>query len=231
MNYDQPAENRVTSHYEYTTNEVIPIDVGQVKTSAFQFMDKLDGWCSHQKASILIDLILKFKPKTVLEIGVWGGRSLVPMACALKANTQGIIYGIDPWDSLASIEEAQNESNKDWWSKVDHNAVLQKLIGRIDEFKLVDQIKLLKTTSEKADPILNIDILHVDGNHSDKTSYFDVQKWVPMVNKGGFIIFDDMTWTENGINTTARAVEWLDENCIKIGEYQDNCLWGIWQKS
>lgn len=202
-----------------------------VKQQAFAYMDQLDGWCSKQKASFLIDLILRSRPGIIVEIGVWGGKSLVPMACALRANGAGTVYGIDPWSNTASIEEVQNEDNKAFWGTVDHEAVMRSLINKILYFQLQDQIVLMQRTSEEAPPINNIDILHIDGNHSEKTSYFDVQKWVPLVKSGGWIIFDDMTWSENGSGTTARAVEWLDANCTKIAEFSDNCVWGIWVKS
>lgn len=216
------------SHYEY-----VMVDREQnakVKEQAYQYMDHLVGWCSKDKAAVLIDIIQKNRPQVVVEIGVWGGMSLVPMATALRANGSGKIYGIDPWDSQESIKEVMNESNLAHWSQVDHKGVMRSLMQRIVQFGLSDQIELLECTSEAADPIQNIDILHVDGNHSDKTSYFDVTKWVPLVRKGGWIIFDDMTWYENGVFTTARATEWLNEHCTKIGEFSDNCIWGVWVK-
>jgi len=62
------------------------------------------------------------------------------------------------------------------------------------------------------------------------TSYLDVTKWVPLVKSGGWIIFDDITWYENGQFTNARAVDWLNAHCKKFAEFQDNCVWGIWVK-
>jgi hypothetical protein len=50
------------------------------------------------------------------------------------------------------------------------------------------------------------------------------------VKKGGWIVFDDMTWFENGIYTAARAVEWLDEHCVRFAQFSENCDWGIWYK-
>jgi hypothetical protein len=74
-------------------------------------------------------------------------------------------------------------------------------------------------------------MLHIDGNHSDETSYIDVTKWVPFVKQGGLIIYDDITWSENGVTASqARAVAWLDEHCIKLAEFSDVCVWGIWLK-
>jgi predicted O-methyltransferase YrrM len=220
----QPA-----SHYEQVVVKPEPI-AADVRRQAFEYMEQLDGWCAKPKAAILIDLILKEKPLTIVEIGVWGGKSLIPMAHALRANSKGKIFGIDPWDNNASIEEVKSETNKTFWSYADHGMVLRGLMQKIEEFDLENQIELIKATSANAPVISEIDILHIDGNHSDKTSYFDVTKWAPLVKKGGWIIFDDMTWFENDVFTTARAVGWLNTNCIKFGEFSDTCVWGIWVK-
>lgn len=216
------------SQYEMVIGEHVRRET--VKQHALACMDQLEGWCSREKGSILIDLVLKVKPEVIVEIGVWGGKSFVPMACVLKAYNKGKAYGIDPWSNQASIQYVQNDSNIAYWGKVDHEAVQQALVRKIYEFDLDKHVELIKSTSMDAPPIYNIDILHVDGNHSEETSYYDVMKWVPLVKKGGWIIFDDMTWYENGKFTTARAVEWLNTNCIKIAEFNDACIWGIWAK-
>lgn len=197
----------------------------QVKQNAFSYMSQLEGWCSYNKASLLIDFIFMLEPKTVVEIGVFGGKSLIPMAAALKVVGKGKIYGIDPWDPLESIAGMEGE-NFNWWGHVDHKKILQGLKAKIVEFALEEQVALLATTSELAPYIPNIDILHIDGNHSEKAAYLDVNKWVPLVKKGGLIIFDDMTWGSN-----KSAVDWLDENCIRFVDFHESNDWGIWIKS
>ncbi len=213
------------SHYENVVLKKDTHDLIQfVKQNAFGYMDQLEGWCSKNKASVLIDLIFMLKPQTIVEIGVWGGKSLIPMAYALKANQRGKAFGIDPWDSAESAE-GMDSVNYDWWSSIDHERILRGLQIKIIEFALEEQIILLKTTSERAPFIPDIDMLHIDGNHSEKASWIDVNKWVPLVRKGGLIIFDDITW---GTNT--KAVRWLDDNCIKLAEFRENNDWGIWIK-
>lgn len=204
---------------------------GQVKKDAFVYMDQLVGWCSRQKASFLVEQILMRKPETIVEIGVYGGKSLVPMAYALKINGRGKIYGIDPWSAECSLEGVQNASNIAYWGTQDYEAVLYHLIKKIEKFDLGEQVELIRATSKEAPLIQGIDLLHIDGNHSEHTSYFDVTKWVPLVKEGGLIIFDDMTWYENGTFTTAKAVKWLDERCTKLAEFSDACVWGVWIKS
>ncbi|MFI5334315.1 MAG: class I SAM-dependent methyltransferase [Chlamydiales bacterium] len=228
MDYDFNAQAAKHREELIGLNKQMPSAL--VKRQALEIMAELEGWCAEDKAAILVDLILKMKPATIVEIGVFGGKSLVPMACALKANQKGVIYGIDPWDPAASMAEVLHPDNKHYWSIVDHRGIMQGLIQKIEQHDLVDQIELIESTSEHAPLIYEIDILHIDGNHSEKTSFFDVNKWVPLVRKGGWIIFDDMKWHEQGVDTTAKATAWLDAHCIKFTEFTDVCTWGIWIK-
>ena len=205
---DYAANKSSATHYEYVVDR--RDSVYAVKQQALWYMNFLHGWCSLQKADFIIDLVLQTKPQKIVEIGVWGGKSLVPMAYALKVNGSGMIYGIDPWDSLASVQHMHDEGSKAFWRWADHGAIYTGLVQKIEEFDLVNHVELIPATSEEAPMIQDIDLLHVDGNHSEETSFYDVQKWVPLVKKGGFIIFDDMTWFENNKYTTEKAVRWLD---------------------
>lgn len=198
--------------------------IQDVKQRAFKYMKSLEGWCTRSKASILMDLVLTLEPKTIVEVGVFGGKSLIPMACALKAAGRGKIYGIDPWDSAESVK-GMDSVNCEWWGSLDHRKILLDLQLKIMEFGLQRQIELIEATSELAPPIPCIDILHLDGNHSEKASYADVRKWVPLVRKGGVIIFNDLTW-----GTNINAVKWMDEHCIKLARFEEGNEWGIWIK-
>lgn len=208
------------SHYE----SVVENETTELKNKIFKSMAKLEGWCSETKASILVDMILLTKPEVVVEIGVWGGKSLIPMAYALQTLGKGKAYGIDPWSADASAV-GMDGVNLEWWTKVDHEMIYQGVVKSIKQFGLQKQIVLVRNTSENADLIQNIGLLHIDGNHAEETSYLDVTKWVPCVKKGGIIIFDDVNWS-----TTNSATAWLDENCIKITELKGDNIWGIWVK-
>ena len=222
--YDCPPP---PSHYEYSVKANGGVDSQKrFKQTALYALKQLQGWCSDYKASTLMDLVWLMRPQTVVEIGVFGGKSLVPMAYALKAlGTGGVIYGIDPWCSMASAE-GQDGSNEEYWANLDHDSILSELEGKINVFNLTNQIELVRATSEDAAPIANIDILHVDGNHSNDASYYDICKWGPLVRKGGMIIFDDITWS-----TIEKALVYLEENYTRLIVIEDEeNSWGIWIK-
>lgn len=222
MDANTEFNSNIDSHYEVVQSK--SHDLVVLKATVLKNMRQLEGWCSNEKASILIDIIAELQPETIVEIGVWGGKSLIPMAYALKYNGKGTIYGIDPWSTQESAE-GMDGANHTWWSSVDHIKILKGLKSKIGEFELQKEIVLIRSTSENCPDIPNINILHIDGNHSDKASYLDVIKWVPLVQSGGLIIFDDVNWA-----TTNRATAWLNENCIKVAEYSGDNIWGIWAK-
>jgi len=205
--------------------------IQQIQRNAIGMMSLCEGWCSEQKGMFLVSLVFAIKPQTIVEIGVYGGKSLIPMAYTLQVNQMGgLIYGIDPWDSMESVKGLQQIEHLSFWENLDHQIILQRLKENIRNFSLEQQIILLQTTSENAPPIYGIDLLHIDGNHSEAMSYLDVIKWVPFVKRGGYIILDDMTWCDNGTFTTRRSCEWLDANCKKFIEFTDTCKWGVWVK-
>jgi predicted O-methyltransferase YrrM len=208
--------------YEYTISEKVAME--QTKTTAFEMMRQLEGWCTNLKASILIDLIYAIKPQTVVEVGVFGGKSFIPMAHALKQLGKGRAYGVDPWKHTASAVGMEGV-NLDYWEKLDHEMILNGLLAKINEFGLNDYISIIRASSEEAPVINNIDLIHIDGNHSEKTSLYDVKKWVPMVRKDGIVIFDDVDWP-----STAKAVAWLDRHCKRVALVQDANIYGIWIK-
>ena len=215
------------SYYEY----LIPQDDSSfIKQTVFAMMDQLEGWCSHEKATTLMKLVLQKRAEVIVEIGVFGGKSLIPMAFAQKIMGIGKTYGIDPWDANASLQDLQDPANRAWWGSINHEKILKNLQEKIRVFGLDSQIELIKATSSDAQPIDKIDLLHIDGNHSESASLLDVLKWVPLVKQGGLIVFDDLHWHENGINTTARAVEWLNANCTRFSEAEKSSEWGIWIK-
>lgn len=222
---DYPCyQEQFPSHYEMSLDIDKSSPAERLKQQAYQSMNELEGWCSKQKADVLISLVLMMQPKKIVEIGVFGGKSLIPMAYALKENGIGTIYGIDPWSHIESAEGMEG-ANFDWWYAIDHAKILKELKGKIVKYDLQDHVELIQMTSEQADPISMIDILHIDGNHSEKASLLDVTKWVPYVKKGGVIIFDDVNW-----GTTKSATDWLDAHCIKFAEFGGMNTWGIWIK-
>lgn len=165
------------------------------------------GWCSPAKAHILAASVIALRPETTVEIGVWGGRSFIPMALAHKEIGRGVAIGIDPWNPEASAEGQVHELDKDYWRKIDHQLVYEDFIRAVNEIGIQNCCRIERKRSDEVEPPKRIDILHIDGNHSDQ-AIKDVQRFAPNVRKGGLCFMDDIDWTGGGVR---RAVARLQE--------------------
>jgi len=199
--------------------------VEELKQQAFEVLPTLYGWCSKEKAENFIDLALAVKPKVYVEIGVFGGSSLFPVATALKYLGEGGIIGIDPWDKKETIkyfDPSEDAVDLKWWSSINFERIYYSYLHLIKRFDLEEYCITLKMTSEKAAGKINsaIDILYLDGNHSEACSTQDVQLYLPKVRTGGYIWMNDTSWS-----TRQQAVELLAESCdiIKVID-NGNCV-------
>jgi len=185
-------------------------------------LPKMDGWCPPDKAaSIAVDILNK-RPKVCVEIGVFAGRSMLAAALALKENNWGIVYGIDPWTPDASSEGfAEGDANREWWGKLDHSPIMQQCLDYIAVLHVEEYVRLIRKTNREAlDEIREaapVDWLHIDGNHASELAKFDVEHYVPLVQPGGTIWFDDVDW-----GTTAAAQALMDEYAT-LEVYVGNC--------
>jgi len=180
----------------------------------------LHGWCSVEKALQMATLILDTRPEVIVEIGVFGGRSLIPQALAAVEADRGIVYGIDPWKKEAALAGSNDIANDEWWSKVDLEAIHQSCMEAIWSRALDKRACVIRATSETAANLFGnqtIDVLYLDGNHSEECSVQDVQLWLPKVKPLGFIWFDDTDW-----QTTRRAFAMLKGKLNYIREI-DRC--------
>lgn len=186
----------------------------------------VEGWCSAEKSRSLAETILHGEFRRALEIGVFGGSSLLPQAMAFQHLGSGIVYGIDPWTKDAALEEMKEQVHVDWWSKnVDLDEIHRHCLGHVLRLGLEPHCMLIRDKAEHVVDLFedgSIDLLHIDGNHSEALSYKDAVLYLPKVKIGGVIYFDDVDWREEGAVTTHKAMEHLlAHGCEKIGALAD----------
>lgn len=187
----------------------------QAKGLADGLCSTLPGWCKPEKRHALIDSVFALReelnrPLTIVEIGVFGGSSYGALVLAAE-HTGSIAYGIDPWSIEKSTEYMIEQANHDWWASIDHGKMY---IDVVHLFSSKPNARVLRMTSaEAASYIHNVDLIHIDGNHSEEKSTFDVQTWLPKVPLGGFVWMDDIDWHEAGVCTTAAACRLLEARC------------------
>jgi hypothetical protein len=177
---------------------------------------QLAGWCSPEKREHLRDLIMRDRIASVVELGVFGGSSLIPIGEAIRDNgSHGMVVGIDPWDASPALEGIQNQKSIDYWAKLPYSEVMAGCELAIRDFGISDYVRLMRMTGDAAVSQFvddSLDLLHCDGNHSAEPAMRDAQNWYRKVKVGGWWVADDLGWTEAGVETVRPAVNWLLAN-------------------
>jgi hypothetical protein len=168
----------------------------------------MEGWCSEIKAIKIYELILARRLGLCVDLGVFGGRSLLPMALAVREAGFGHAFGIDPWDNavaVAGVPPTANNDHEKWWGALNMEDIYQKARYAIHQQKLGETwATMLRMRGEAAAPwFRDIGFLHIDGNHKEGEAVRDVRLWCPLVRRGGIIMFDDADWP----STKAAQVE------------------------
>ena len=159
------------------------------------------GWCTYDKAMELCGLIEKYDVETIVEVGVFGGRSLLPMAHALEYRGRGLIIGVEAWDNDVAVEFPTNLENDECWRNLDLRPIKQQFIRYISEHNLTHRVKLLELSSDDAFAVLHssrffprLDLIHVDGNHSEIQAKRDVLNAEAILRPSGILVLDDIIW-------------------------------------
>lgn len=180
----------------------------------------LKGWAEIDRILEIVRLIIEEKPKRCLEVGVFAGRGLIPMGLALRTNgPDGYIVGLDPWNNTACCEY-ENEANREWWSKVDLDEIYNEMMETIFRLGLENVALTLRARSQDAYWMFSdLDLLIIDGNHSEEISSRDVDLYLPRVKSGGIISFDDSTWP-----STQKALGMVREKCTIVKEFDNHII-------
>lgn len=179
--------------------------------------DKIHGWCSKEKAIKMTNYI-DDNFNLCVELGVFAGKSLLPIALKSK----GTVIGIDSWNKSSSLEGTNSKINDDWWSNIDYNFFYNYTSNLLKEYKC-NNVKLFRLKSVDAIYLFEdntIDFLHQDSNHSEEISCNEVELYHNKVKLNGIWVFDDTNW-----ETTKKAqnllinygyVELYDSGTYKI---------------
>jgi len=176
--------------------------IDRVEQIADQIKGDTGGGCPTAKSVLLSFLTHRMSLQTYVEIGVYRGRGLLPIAAAIQQNG-GTAYGIDPFSNEEFKENDIPEDIKDvvqnFWGDVGLANIYQDVLRCIDEFSLSDTVRILKMPShEAADKIKmqlgTIDLLHIDGNHDEEMVGHDIEDYLPLVSPKGVVVLDDIDW-------------------------------------
>jgi hypothetical protein len=192
---------------------------------------KITGWCSLEKAQTLAASVVIMRPAITVELGVWAGKSLIPMALAHQAIGYGQVIGVDPWSHDASVLGQVNPADEEWWSHQDrHEYAFTEFTRMVFELGLANVVKIERMTSDQFTPPAEIGILHSDGNHGEQ-SLRDINRFAPKVLVGGIVVLDDLQWTGGSVMASVtRLLELGFKELFVVNDPDTQNQWGVYQR-
>lgn len=180
--------------------------------------DLQGSWCSDEKATLIMDLVLLEQPKNCVEIGVFTGSSLLPLLISSQFYEGANVYAIDPWSNEATLENLDPESaNGVWWSKVDMDGVYSSFETMLREWDLHSRCTVIRKSSKDAISFIQeIDFLHIDGNFTNSGRLEDSVLYLPKVKSGGFILISSSLSQLNPEDSEKNAFCYLLDHCQLI---------------
>lgn len=147
--------------------------------------DNVPGWLGRTNAAALFDAVLQQKPRTIVEIGSFLGRSTVLLALAAKrTGVESVVVAVDP-----------HTGDRQQLERLGTNTLpsLALFQEHCRAAGVADIIRPVVATSEDAakDWCGDIDLLYVDGWHSYDAVIEDGRAWLPYLVPSGMAIFDD----------------------------------------
>jgi len=162
------------------------------------------GWCSQEKADAIIDCMFEvcsFKSNPICaEIGVYGGKSLFPFAAVLKEIDKGIVYGIDPWTNEDALVGYDHPNHQQFWGNIDLERMYNICLDGISELDVEEFVSIIRETSDDAPTLEEIDVLHIDGQHTEQLIK-DINKYAVSVVEGGYCFVDDVEWSQKTLKS------------------------------
>jgi predicted O-methyltransferase YrrM len=125
------------------------------------------------EAAYLYRLVRDEQPGVVVEIGRYRGGSTLLLAAALE---RGVLHSYD-------VATRQGRSG----AELDN-----QLVAALDRYDLSDRVRLHVEDSHTAAPAMSqIDVLFIDGDHSEAGVRTDFDRWAPLVAPRGHVLFHD----------------------------------------
>jgi hypothetical protein len=197
--------------------EPLPDDLRSLVVNNFNCVPS--GFCSEEKAIKLAEVVWTLKPKWSVEIGVFGGKSFIPISTAVlyidhnRGNHRA--FGVDIWEANVAADQYQNTPHENYWGNQSvHNFVRDQAFQAVKKLR-THSVQLYVSTSEEASLCFNdeeVGLCHIDGNHSELHVHRDLNSWWPKIQTGGVIVLDDLGWIPE------KAVNWVKERSSLICE-------------
>jgi hypothetical protein len=158
------------------------------------------GGASLLKVFLLAELILTQNLERVVEIGVYRGRLFLPLGKLMALRGHGEIVGIDPYSVDAAVQRDVEREGIDlvaWPTTIDWDGIHDEIVTAMEHWQTGIHARLVRRRSKDAADLFvdsPIDLLHVDGNHDRDAVLDDLERYLPLIRPGGYLVMDDIAW-------------------------------------
>jgi hypothetical protein len=174
----------------------------------------LQGWRSQHP--FLSSLIEELCPRTIVEVGVWKGTSVLTMAEKIQeCSLDCAIIAVDTWRGSSEhwcqpenyrLMKVQNGLPR-LYEAFMANVIAKSLQGYVVPLP-VDSLTAYEILKQK---VIHPELVHIDAGHGYQSVSRDLEMWSDLLSPGGSIIMDDYDWddenqTSNSWHDVARAV-------------------------
>lgn len=175
------------------------------------------GWLALENKKFLELFVKKLKPKVVVELGSWLGKSAIFMGKLLDKDAK--LYCIDHWQPDYNSYHGYFHNNKLAASKIPK--LYQQFLSNVIHAKLVDTIIPMRMDTIEASKKfkITVNLIYIDAGHDEEEVFNDIMLWYPKLESKGIMCGDDWSWS--GVPL---AVNKASEK-LKIKFYYEGNFW------
>ncbi len=174
------------------------------------------AWTPH--LHFAYDLVAVLKPALLVELGVDRGESYFAFCQAAVENQTGTrCFGIDTWrgDQHAGGYDETTFAQVSDHNRLHYEAFSTLLRSPFDE-------ALIRFENE------SIDVLHLDGLHTEEAVRHDVESWLPKLRPGGILLLHDVGVRSKGFGVWKVWAELQSQS--RSWTFEEGPGLGVWQK-
>jgi hypothetical protein len=174
------------------------------------------AWTDH--LAFAYDLIAEMKPRLLVELGVDRGESYFAFCQAAAEHKTGTrCFGVDTWrgDQHAGGYDETTFAQVAAHNRENYEAFSTLIRSDFDE-------------ARENFPAETIDVLHLDGLHTEAAVRHDVEAWLPKIRPGGILLLHDV-----GVQAKGFGVWKIWDELKERGRswtFRDGPGLGVWQK-